>query len=266
MKLIESPGNAHLKQLFRLRERRIRERDKLYLLEGARELERALAAKAEIAEILFSRGFLSPDTTHFLESLIAEDKFEFIELSRQAFKKLSMRQNPDGIISVLKIKDTLLNSLRFDKNALVVVLDSLEKPGNIGAIIRSADGAGIDTVFVSGHGTDIYNPNVLRSSLGSFYSLPVISTNSANLIDLLKKEKFKIVTTSPAAERVYWQQGYNGKTAIVFGSEDKGLTDEWLSVSDSSVSIPMLGLADSLNVSVSAALLFYEALRQRSKG
>lgn len=266
VKLIESPANPHLKELFRLRERRIREKRKLYLLEGVRELERAIAAKANIDEILFCNEFLNSDSELFIRDLIAQNNLSFVGLSKQAFKKLSMRQNPDGIITVLNIDDISLSSLSFDNDAFVVVLDSLEKPGNVGAILRTADGAGVNAVFVCGTGTDIYNPNVLRSSLGSFYSLPIISTNNADLIRYLKEKDFKIITTSPAARDNFWQQDYKGKIAIVFGSEDKGLSQDWLSVSKNTVSIPMLGLADSLNVSVSAALLIYEALRQRSAG
>jgi len=266
VKLIESPGNTHIKDLLRLRQRRIREREKLYLLEGVRELERAFAAKANIDEVLFCRGFFTAASEKLLKDLMVSKNIAFTELSKRAFKKLSMRQNPDGIISVLKIEEIGLSDLSLTDEAFTIVLDGLEKPGNLGAILRTADSAGVDAVFVSGKGTDIYNPNVLRSSLGSFYSLPLISSESADLIEFLRENNFTIISTSPAAKQNFWQQSYQGKIAIVFGSEDKGLSDEWLSATKHRVSIPMNGLADSLNVSVSAALLIYEALRQRTRG
>ncbi len=266
MNSIESPKNKKIKELFRLHERRIRNREQRYLLEGTRELERALEAKAEIVEILYAPKYLSPASQKLIANLLKENNFKFSELSKEAFKKLSLRQNPDGVLSVLKMLEKNIEDLDLPNDALVVVLDSLEKPGNLGAILRTADSADVNAIFITGKGTDIYNPNVLRSSLGSFYSKPVISLDSAKLIDYLKEHSFNIVATSPAVNNNYWRQNYKARTAIVLGSEDKGLGQDWLDAANIKVSIPMLGLADSLNVSTAAALLIYEALRQRYKG
>ena len=266
MNYIESPKNKRIKELVRLQERRIRNREQVYLLEGRRELERAIQANASIQEVLFSSKYLSKDAKEFIDDLLSQDKFKFSELSKEAFKKLSLRQNPDGVLAIVKMIENNLEDLDLADDALVVVLDSLEKPGNLGAILRTADSANLNAIFITGTGTDIYNPNVLRSSLGSFYSKPVISIDSAKLIEYLKVNNFNIVASSPAASKNYWQQDYKDRTAIVLGSEDKGLGQDWLNAANLKVSIPMLGLADSLNVSTAAALLIYEAFRQRYKG
>lgn len=266
MNYIESPKNKKIKELFRLQGRRIRNREQRYLLEGSRELERALEAKASIEEILFAPKYLSLDSKEMIDNLLLENNFEFSELSKEAFKKLSLRQNPDGVLAIVKMLETNIEDLDLPDDALVVVLDGLEKPGNIGAILRTADSANINAIFITGKGTDIYNPNVLRSSLGSFYAKPVISLDTAKLIEYLKEQNFNIVATSPAASSNYWQEDYTNRSAIILGAEDSGLTKEWLDAANIKVLIPMQGLADSLNVSTAAALLIYEAFRQRYKG
>jgi len=266
MNYIESPKNKKIKELFRLHARRIRNREQRYLLEGTRELERALQAKASIDEILFAPKYLNSDSQKIIDSLLREKNYRFTELSKEAFDKLSLRQNPDGVLSVVNMIEENIEDLVLAENALVVVLDSLEKPGNLGAILRTTDSADVNAIFITGKGTDIYNPNVLRSSLGSFYAKPVISIDSAKLINYLKEKNFNIVASSPAATNNYWQQDYKVRTAIVLGSEDKGLGQDWLNAADTKVLIPMMGLADSLNVSTAAALLIYEAFRQRYKG
>ncbi len=266
MNYIESPKNKKIKELFRLQERRIRNREQCYLLEGRRELERAVQAKASIKEILFAPKYLSLASQEIITKLLKENDYEFTELSKEAFKKLSLRQNPDGVLAIVKMLENNLDDLDLPADALVVVLDSLEKPGNIGAILRTADSANINAIFITGTGTDIYNPNVLRSSLGSFYAKPVISLDAAKLITYLKAQNFKIVATSPAATSNYWQEDYTNRSAIILGAEDSGLNKEWLDAANTKVLIPMQGLADSLNVSTAAALLIYEAFRQRYKG
>ncbi len=198
--------------------------------------------------------------------LLAEcQDLERIEVSSDAFEKLSFRQNPDGLIALAAIQEKTLKDIALPEKALVLVIDGLEKPGNVGALLRTADAVKADAVFLTGKGTDIYNPNVIRSSVGSVFSRPILALESAELIAYLKAHKIKLVATSPSATRSYWDEDYKASTAIILGTEHDGLAHDWFQAAESKVIIPMSGMADSLNVATSGALLLYEVLRQRQK-
>ena len=159
---------------------------------------------------------------------------------------------------VVRLKDLKLSS-----KGMVVVLESLEKPGNLGAVLRTCDGVGVEAVLVCDPKTDVYNPNVIRSSTGVIFKIPVVCANSVDIVSFLKSRKIKICASAPAASKLYTEVDLKGAWALVLGSEDQGLSDYWLEVADMTVKIPMKGLADSLNVSSAAAIILYEALRQR---
>lgn len=257
---IDSPKNQTVKELARLKERRHRDSEKRYLIEGARELTRALSARVPLETVFICPELLGPEGRALAESLVLPQT----ELSEDAFKRLSLRQNPDGILGVAQMREMRLKHLELDGNALVLVVDGLEKPGNLGALLRTADAADLDAVFVTGEGTDLYNPNVIRASLGSVFSRPVLAVGTGELLEYLSLRNFKLVAATPDAELTYWEEDYRSASAIILGTEHAGLGQDWRSAAGSRVAIPMRGLADSLNVSVSGALLVYEALRQRA--
>lgn len=262
IKVIESHKNPVIKTLANLKNRRDRDEEQRYLIEGSKEIRRAFDANKSLKQLYYSPKLLK-DAGHILiEDLRA--KLEFIELSKEAFEKLSMRQNPDGMIALAEMQEQNLFDLDLPSDALVLVIDGLEKPGNVGALLRTADAANVNAVFLTGKGTDIYNPNVIRSSLGSVFTRPVLSVETATLISFLQDRKIRLLATSPDASDTYWQTSFAGATAIVLGTEHEGLAETWFEQADATVNIPMHGMADSLNVATSGALLLYEALRQRN--
>ncbi len=256
---IESPKNATVKALLKLRERRERVLEGRYLIEGARELTRALQAGVSLERLFYAETFLNDEG----RALLFRTDFERTSLSEDAFKRLSLRQNPDGILGVARVERLELASLTLPEDALVLVLDGLEKPGNLGAILRTADAGNLATVLVTGEGTDLHNPNVIRSSVGSVFSRPVLAVSAGEALEWLREHGFALVAATPHAKASYWDADYRGPTALLLGAEHAGLSGSWLEAATLQVSIPMNGLADSLNVATAGALLIYEALRQR---
>lgn len=252
---ITSAKNTTIKGLVRLKTRKYREQEGRFLIEGVREVSRALAAGVVLEGVYLCPKF-APTS---LPNMVNVPMFD---VSDVAFTKMSMRQSPDGVIAVAKRKRKTLADLNIRANGLYLVIDGLEKPGNVGALLRTADSAGVDAVFVTGDGTDLENPNVIRASMGSVFR-QVIACETDKLRDWLRNNQVQIVATSPQAESNYWQQDYLAATAIVLGTEHEGLGEGWLEQADIRVVIPMFGSADSLNVATSGALLLYEALRQR---
>ena len=264
---IDSPKNPLIKTLARLKERRQRERERRYLIEGQREVQRALEAHIPLTHLLHAPE-IAPDVAAEIaaaDTALAEE-VEELELSRAAFERLSLRQRPDGLIAVAKMQERSLADLTLPSGALALVIDGVEKPGNVGALLRTADAGQLDAVLLTGAGTDLYNPNVIRASVGSVFSRPVLSVDEDEGLDFLRAGNFKLVAATPAASALYWSEPYTGSTAFILGTEHAGLGDTWLRAATARVAIPMHGLADSLNVSVAGALLIYEALRQRSQG
>jgi RNA methyltransferase, TrmH family len=257
---IDSPKNPLIKALLRLKERRHRDREGRYLIEGVTELRRALTAGVPVETVLIAPAYLSADARHTLETL---GNLSLSELSEDAFKRLSFRQTPDGIMAVARVQPVILTDVQLSENPLLLIVDGVEKPGNLGALLRTADATNCDMVILTGGGTDIYNPNVIRSSVGSLFSRPVVQTDREQAIAFCRQHHIQLIASSPAAEADYWNVGYTTGVAIVLGTEHEGLSQTWFEAADTKVSIPMLGLADSLNVATSGALLLYEVLRQR---
>ncbi|UCH27279.1 MAG: RNA methyltransferase [Trueperaceae bacterium] len=260
---IDSPQNPTIKALARLKERRQREVKGRFLIEGVRELTRALEGCIPLEQVLICPEFLSNQGRALIPKLEQHTSVKSIETSAAAFKRVSTREHPDGVLATAKSWRTTLNALTLARNSLLLILDGLEKPGNLGALLRTADATNVDAVFITGTGTDIFNPNVVRASMGSLFSRPVIITDTLELIDFLQANRVELIATSPGADLPYWDESYLGSTAILLGTEHGGLTPAWLAAASRQVSIPMQGLADSLNVATSGALLLYEVLRQR---
>lgn len=262
MKRITSAQNPEVKARAKLKERRGRTKEGKFLVEGARELARALGAGVGLEALYVCRELLNEAGQAVLRD--AETRgVPLTELSEPAFRALSMRENPDGVVGVALKQEKRLADLTLPEDALVVVCEGVEKPGNLGALLRTADGVGVHAVFTTGGGTDLENPNVVRSSMGSVFSRPVLTADGDELRAWLRQEGFTLVAATPHTDRLYWNGEYRGKTALLLGAEDKGLSAAWLGAADLRVKIPMRGLADSLNVATAGALLLYEALRQR---
>lgn len=255
MAIITSLNNPSIQALARLKERKYRKLEQLYLIEGKTEITKALAAKVIIEKILICpeicKNFSFPITS-----------IPQIELPLQVFKKLSYCEKPAGLIAVAKMQNYKLSELKLPTEPLVLVIDGLEKPGNIGALLRTATATGVNAVFVTGKGTDLYNPNVIRSSLGNLFNQPTLHSETHTLVKWLRNQKINIIATSPTANLSYWDINYQN-VAIVLGAEHQGLSEQWLQNADTTVRIPMLGNVDSLNVATSGALLMYEALKQK---
>ena len=186
------------------------------------------------------------------------------EVSRNVYEKMAYREGTEGIIAEMKYKDRRLEDIKLSENPLIVVLESVEKPGNLGAVLRSADAAGADAVIICDPLTDLYNPNLIRASIGAIFTRQVVAATSEETIAWLKVNGLSILTAQLQDSSLYYDTPMTGPTAIVMGTESTGLTDIWRKAADTHIRIPMLGSLDSLNVSVSAAILLYEAVRQRS--
>ncbi len=260
---ITSAKNPKVRDAIKLMERRHRDQTGLMLVEGVRELE--LAAKAGV---IFTRLFYCEELFRgaaertVLKGAI-EQGAEIISVSAHVFQKMVYREESFGLLAVTRQPSRNLSDIPLGKPPFLVVVEGVEKPGNLGAILRSADAAGVDGVIVCGKSTDIYNPNVVRASIGTIFTLPVVEATVSDAIIWLKKKGIKSAATSPHAELEYFDADMRGPCAIVMGSEHEGLSESWLNKADLLVRIPMMGLADSLNLATATTILLYEAVRQR---
>ncbi|WP_155297710.1 TrmH family RNA methyltransferase [Deinococcus kurensis] len=259
--VITSLQNAHVKRLVRLRGRREREQDGVILIEGAREIARAVASGLTLSAVYSAPDLHSPEGESLASTLRAPTHL----LSRAAFEKVSGRENPDGLLALAPTPGVTLPEP--GEQAVTVLLHGLEKPGNVGAILRSADAAGADSVIVLGRGADPYGPNVIRSSQGSVFTLPVAVMTEDEAQAWLRERQFTTFACTPDAERAYWDAPLTGRVALLLGTEHEGLPEHWRHT-DHSVSIPMSASrgADSLNVATAAALMLFECARQRRAG
>ena len=262
MKRIDSSRNPELRARAKLKERRTREREHRFLIEGIREVQRALEAGVRLEALYLCSALLGVEGRSAVTTAEAQG-VPLTELSEQAFKVLSYRENPDGVVAVAQRQAKNLADLPLPADALVVVVEGLEKPGNLGALLWTADCAGAHALFATGEGTDLENPNVIRASMGSLFSRPVLAVDGTELLTWLKTETFSLVATTPHTDMLYWDTTYTGRTAVLLGAEHEGLSAAWLGAANVRVKIPMSGMADSLNVATTGALLLYEALRQR---
>jgi len=256
---ITSTKNPKIKQVMLLQKPRERQEQNLFLIEGLKEIERAYLSGYAF-ESLF---FVSELADNKVVLKYRHKAGEAFAISEELFEKMTYRGNSGGILVTARPKQHDLTALKIRGNPLILVLESVEKPGNLGAILRTADAAGVDAVIVCDSQTDIYNPNVVRSSVGCLFTVPVAVAGSLAAIDFLKQQQIAIFCAALSASVPYDTIDFAQPSAIVLGTEATGLTDVWLQASHQNIIIPMLGIADSLNVSTSAAIITFEALRQR---
>ncbi|MGA2052508.1 MAG: RNA methyltransferase [Opitutales bacterium] len=262
---IQSRQNPRVQNLAKLNDRAHREAQGRFLIEGHREIERALARAGTIEEIYFCPEHFRPGQGDTLLEKAAQAGMPLCRLAPSAFEKVSLREGPDGLLGIGRTWRTSLADLPLSATPLVLVVEGVEKPGNLGALLRSADAAGADAVIACGAATDWFNPRVVRNSQGTLFSLPVAVAESAETLTFLRTNKLTMVATTPDTEKTYWDADLVGPTAVIVGGEKDGLTTWWLEAADARVRIPMSGRADSLNVAAAAALVLYEAARQRRK-
>ena len=257
---ISSLQNTKVKQLVALQQKSSERRKQgVFVVEGIRELQHCLNAGYTINSIFFCPELTD---TGALSSLLSESITSY-EVSPEVYEKIAYRGSTEGVIATVQSKQLALKDLHLSKQPLLIVLESVEKPGNLGAILRSADAAGADAVIICDPLTDLYNPNLIRSSIGAIFSVPCISCSSDDCINFLKQNNINILTAQLQDSKLYYDTDMTCGTAIIMGTESTGLTDVWRKAADAHIRIPMLGQLDSLNVSVSAAILLFEAVRQR---
>lgn len=255
---IDSLQNEKIKNIIKLRDSgQERKRQGLFLIEGRREINLALKGGVEI-----KRLFYCPD---YNRQKLAISQEKIIETARKVFAKISYRENPDGFLAVARFREIKLADIKLSPMPLIIVLEAVEKPGNLGAILRTADAAAVEAVIINDGKTDLYNPNVIRASQGAVFTVPTVISSIRETVDFCKNNKIKILATTPAAKKSYTEINYNSGCAIILGAEDKGLSRPWLKAADEEIKINMRGQIDSLNVSVGAAVILFEAIRQREK-
>ena len=261
--LLTSLANPRVKAATALRDRRERDRTGLTLIDGAREVRRALAAGVEVVEAFVCEPLLAgPDARAALDRLRAGSA-SVQSTSEAVFAKLAFGERSEGLVAVVRIPSTALADLRLPDAPLLVVVEGVEKPGNLGAILRSADGAGVDAVVAASPRTDPFNPNAIRASAGTMFTVPLGAAPTADVKAWLLERGVRIIAARIDAARLYTELDLTGPLALVVGAEADGLTAAWTGDDVETVRLPMLGDADSLNVSISAAVLLYEARRQR---
>lgn len=259
-----SPANPKVKYVVKLRSCSTREETGDMIVEGFRECRRALdngyrpRAMFHCPEL-----YLKNENERRLVDDAERAGADVFLCSKSAFVKMAYKERPDGLLMIGPHVSIRLSDLDLPPNALVVVTESIEKPGNLGTILRSADAAKVAAVIVCDRTTDIHNPNVVRASTGTMFSVPIVEASSEEAIAWLKARDFKILAATPHAEKLHFEVDLTGKVAIALGAEQYGLTQKWMDGAELRVRIPMLGLADSLNVSAAATILLYEAVRQR---
>lgn len=260
---VDSPKNDRVRAAMKLHGRRERERQGVTLIEGVREIERAVAAGVPVDALWHAPGLAGPKANALADRLESRG-IDVIDVADAPFGRLSRRQAPDGVIAVARPPRLQLADLALPPDPLLLVVVGVEKPGNLGALARSADAAAADAlIVVDAGGTDLANPHAIRASMGSIFVVPTITSDAATVLTWLADRRIARVATSPAAEVDIWDASLTGPVAIVLGPEHDGLDAAWLDAAAQSVRVPMNGAADSLNVSVTGALLLFEAMRQR---
>lgn len=261
-KVISSIQNSFIKKLFLLKEKsRERKKTGLFLIEGQRELSLAIKGNFKIDTLLYYPELVSNTQ---LKQFISISR-DVIEISKEVFQKLAHRDTTEGVIAVSKSKSHQIANLQLEhKNPLILIAEAPEKPGNIGAILRTADAANVDAVIIANPKTDLYNPNIIRSSVGCVFTTRIVMGSTIEIIEFLNKNNINTYCAALQASIEYQTQDYTKATAIVVGTEANGLTEEWLKASTQNIIIPMQGEIDSMNVSVAAGILIFEAKRQRN--
>mgnify|MGYP000388758388 CR=1 FL=1 len=260
--LISSIQNQYIRQLVQLKDKsRERKKTGTFLIEGIREVSLALKGGYKLETVLFYPELFSEEQLNDLTI----QQLNTIEISKEVYQKLAYRTTTEGLLGVAKSKENKLSDLKFEtKNPLVLVAEAPEKPGNIGAILRTADAANVDAVIIANPKTDLFNPNIIRSSVGCVFTNQIATGKTSEIIEFLKSKKINIYCAALQASVNYNTQNYTNPTAIIVGTEATGLSNKWLENATQNIIIPMQGEIDSMNVSVSAGILVFEAKRQRN--
>lgn len=265
--IITSLQNPKIKQILRLQEKAAeRKKQKLTLVEGKIEIGIAISASVAIQSVFYLQSKESEVKNFFAGKLPKHTQTNFWAVSENVFTKIAYRENSFGAVCVVQTPENTLQNLALSEDALVLVLENVEKPGNLGAILRTADAAGVEAIFLCNSQTDLFNPNVVRASLGCIFTQKVITCTNLEAFDFLAKRNFQLLATALTASVPYTSIDYRRPTAIIMGTEATGLTPFWLEKSHQNIIIPMRGKIDSMNVSVSAAIVVFEAVRQRELG
>jgi RNA methyltransferase, TrmH family len=260
--LISSLQNPKIRNIIKLQKPSERRIQKLCTIEGLHELKMALAGGYVIRQFYFCPEIAGKEALNLLSDSNFDEHSVF-EISKAVFERIAYRDSTEGIYALVEQKSLIIENISLSKNPLVLVIESVEKPGNLGALLRTADAACLDAVLICDPLTDIYNPNIIRSSIGSLFINQVAICSNADAIQWLKLNELKSFAASPGGNSFYHETDFTSSSAIIVGSETKGLSEIWLKVCDKQVLIPMLGKMDSLNVSTSAAIMIFEAMRQR---
>jgi RNA methyltransferase, TrmH family len=263
MPKITSLDNPRIKAAVRLRDARGRQRQGRFLIDGLREIARADQAGIDLLDVFYCPRRCSADQMATLRALLERLRAERFDVGPAVFDKLAFGDRAEGVIAVAQTPQRRLDDFRLPENPLVAVLESVEKPGNVGAVLRSADAAGVNLVVIADGRTDLFNPNAIRASLGAIFTVPVCETTSAGALDWLRHNRLAILAARVDGSTSYTEVDYRLGVAVVLGSEAEGLSDVWQGDDVQAVRLPMLGVVDSLNVSTAAAVLFYEMVRQR---
>ena len=279
---ITSAQNPKIKNLLLLQEKsKARREQGLFVVEGRRELEHCLEAGFNVRTVFVCPEMTGTDSfaslgmtkgaslgmtvsCHSEEAEGRRENLLVVEIPEALYRKVAYREGTEGVLAEVEVRERRLEDLALSEHPLVMVLESVEKPGNLGAVLRSADAARADAVIVCDPLTDLWNPNLIRASIGAVFTVPTVCASSAETIDWLKSRGIRILTAQLQDSSWYYDTDMTGGTALVMGTESTGLTDVWRRAADAHIRIPMLGRLDSLNVSVSAAILLFEAVRQRN--
>ncbi|MEA1963163.1 MAG: RNA methyltransferase [Patescibacteria group bacterium] len=256
MKIITSSKNIKIKEINKLRKSNKRKKENLFIIEGKKEIDLAKKSGICVKELFF------------LENVYGEELNSFSGITKnsvadEVFKKISFRENPDGYLAIAQSKNFQLKNIKLSKNPFLLILEAIEKPGNLGAILRSADAAGIDAVIITEPKTDIFNPNVIRSGLGTIFTNQIAICKNKELFSWLKEKNINTFAATPNTDNFYCGSNFKNSLALVIGAEHEGLSKEWLEFADNKIKIPMNGKIDSLNASASAAIILFEVVRQR---
>lgn len=253
--MITSKSNPKIKNVVKLQKSSERREQNRIIIEGRREIERAEACGFVVDTLFICKELLRESVC--INANVTE------EVSLEVFEKIAYREGSDGLLAVAIPKYSELKDFRPKKNPLIIVLETVEKPGNLGAVMRTADAAGVDAVIIADPRTDLFNPNAIRASIGTIFSVPLFACSSEECIKWLKSNDIKIYCTYLKASIDYLDADFRQGSAIVMGTEATGISDIWVEAADQNLIIPMNGIADSLNVSVTTAIVVFEAIRQR---
>ena len=261
---IESTQNPRVKNLVKLRDRRARDQQGIFIAEGYRAISRALEKDVAPQAVYFCPDCFLGENEYALLAQARSKGATLFQLSKHAFEKVSYRDRPEGLLAVIPQWKNTLGDLTLSDPPFLLIVEAIEKPGNLGTILRSADAAGVDAVICCDSVTDLFNPNAVRSSTGVLFSMPTVSASTDDVIDWIRQKGIRSAATTPHTHNVYTDTDLRGPLALVMGSEQFGLSEKWLAACDQKVLIPMAGQADSLNVAMATLITLFEAVRQRS--